>query len=83
MRVTTRERIARLAVVLDQQHKAAAPIAVIGKRASLRKHYSPKTRGGPLYCGEHELQLRDRTKARELDQRPMFTTLEPLSDLLP
>ena len=49
-------QVRALAAALDQQHKPFAPITVRAKRATLRKHFKPRQRGGPLYLNDHEIK---------------------------
>lgn len=58
------ERIESIAWTLDHQGKVDCPIRIRGGRSYLMKWFKPKTRGGPLFLGEHELVLLARDKAK-------------------
>lgn len=55
--MNTANYIHRLAKALDTQGKGGVPIRVMGTREYLRRFFKAKERGGPLFCGEHELIL--------------------------
>lgn len=65
------EAIKRLARHFDERGQKDRRITVVGSRAYIRQVFKPKKRGGPLYIGEHELQLKDRGERvtmRDYDQ---------------
>ncbi len=62
-RTTNAKRIYEWAKDLDAKGRVDAPIHVALTRATLMTHgFKPKQRGGPLFCGEHELVCRPNQK---------------------
>lgn len=60
--VKTHEMIHETAWTLDFNGRKDVPIRVRGARGYLMRWFKPKERGGPLYCGEHEIILLQRSK---------------------
>jgi hypothetical protein len=52
--------IHRLAKFFDEKGQHDKPIDVRSSRPYVRREFKAKTRGGPLFVGEHELKITPR-----------------------